>query len=166
MTPSRFGKPHSPGQQAQNAEVAQRCWNDHESPSLGTIEASDIDGREDEHEERSRLPSHRAPTFDGIDPEGTGQGRTLCRHVATTLFEAIVVELPDLRQDVPLPFVKVSKRIHSFSKQATIWEGKKYPKCRQFAINIMKPCIRNRDTCLSQNDFVSCLKNCLTILSC
>jgi hypothetical protein len=43
--------------------------------------------------------------------------------VATTLFEAIVVELPDLRQDVLLPFVKVSKRVHSFSKQATVWEG-------------------------------------------
>jgi hypothetical protein len=112
-----------PRKQAQNVEAAQRCWNDHESPSPGTIEASDIDGREDGHRESSRLPSRRAPTFDGIDPEGTGQGRTHCRHVATTLFEAIVVELPDLRQDVLLPFVKVSKRVHSFSEQATVWEG-------------------------------------------
>jgi hypothetical protein len=65
---------------------------EHDYPSLGSIVEIDLDGREDGHGERSALPSHRPPTLDGIDPEETGQHRTLCRHVATTLLEATVVE--------------------------------------------------------------------------
>jgi len=83
----------------------------------------DLDDREDGHGERGGLPSHRAPTLDGIDPEETGQRRTLCRHVATTLFEATVVESPDLRQDVLLPFVKVVKLVLVFEKQTKVLEG-------------------------------------------
>jgi len=69
-------------------------------PSLGAIEKIEIDDREDGHGGEKRSPFPRAPTLDGIDPEETGQCRILCRHMATTLLEATIVELLDLRQNV------------------------------------------------------------------
>jgi hypothetical protein len=95
---------------------AQRCREDHDYPSLGPIEEVEIDDREAGHRERSGLHSHNSSTLDGIDQEEKGQRRTLCRHVATTLLEATVVEFSDLRQVLLLPFVKVVKRVHAFLK--------------------------------------------------
>jgi hypothetical protein len=72
-----------------------------------------IDDRDNGYRERSDLPSHRAPTVDGMDPESTGQRQTFCRHVAT-LLETTVGELPDLRQDLLLFFVNVRERVRVF----------------------------------------------------
>ena len=82
----------------------------------GTIEEFAIDDRANGHGERSGLPSHRVQTVDGRDPDTTGQRQALCRHVAP-LLETTVAELPDLCQEIPLPFVNIGEHVRAISNR-------------------------------------------------